>query len=1500
MKFTRQGTFVNNIVVPTDRCDDPSFFSGLSKSNTPDRIQSALDEEQEDEKEMDDIYFDPVVQLPSQVEFRSGEEDETVLFEERTKLFRFQDGEWKERGVGNLKLLWNSTTGQARVVMRREKVLKICANHFITEDMALKAVKSSDRSWVWSTLADIADDETKPQQFAAKFQTKEIAEKFKAKVEELQKKKASFVPESPAVSPFAANPLATKPTPDHMKVPVLSSNLPYLSSTPNKPVGTIQTASSVETPSSDAIAGASQNSRAADAANFWNQSSVTSSMPYFQSFNDSKEPFQAPHLDPEKSSLPQAGHPPPFQNTFSFSFGNKPEGLENEKNTSAPNETSKNQDEIGSRNRVMFDNASDKDLVPNNPFTLSTESSFSGFGKPIFSEPDNDKEDESGIENEANIEFKPIVSLPLIKNQATGEEGELTRFSDRAKLFRFDSASKEWKERGLGEIKLLYDPSSGKSRVVMRREQVHKLCANHFILPSMKLKANTTSNRSWLWYTHADVSDGEPKAEQLAVKFKQEETASEFKKVFEELQSVSPSCKANDPDADEDTSTNMLATPSSIRQQHSQVDQDLKLQLQPPSGSWSCDTCLLQNSSEAAQCVACQAPRPGFSKQTPQPPFSFVPGSLKIAFEPAEGSWECDTCLVRNTLESNICAACQTPKPGTQAATTNSGFNFSSSTSSGFSFGASDATKDTTQGSGFSFGPSDATKDTTQGSGFSFGPSDASKDTTQGSGFSFGASGGSKDTTQGSGFSFGSSDASKDTRQGSGFSFGASDASKDTTQGSGFSFGASDASKDTRQGSGFSFGASDASKDTRQGSGFSFGASDASKDTRQGSGFSFGASDASKDTTQGSGFSFGLSDASKDTTQGSGFSFGPIDGGKDTTQGSGFSFGSSDASKDTTQGSGFSFGASDASKDTTQGSGFSLGASDATKDTTQGSGFSFGASDASKDTRQGSGFSFGASDASKDTTQGSGFSFGASDASKDTRQGSGFSSGASDASKDTRQGSGFSFGASDASKDTRQGSGFSFGASDASKDTTQGSGFTLDPNTKSNDVNKEPQSSSADMKDGVASKAIFSDDDDTDSDETTDSEASEDYSINSHPARTFGKETDNTTFQDESSATGNDTSGAEQTKLGSSTFGFSFPNQRGDSLSSSAESNAGPTPGFTFGKPFSSEFRFGSTPQTKDNDNTDGTKGQNGKPVFSTDTSGDSSKGFSFTDASKGFSFGSTAGTGFNFGEVQTSQSGFNFGDDTSGDGQNMKPSVEPTTGDPKELPKHEDDILTQAAFTFRLNIPEKPTVTSPSSKDLNVSEENPEAEDDRVVFKPIVSLPSHVDIKTGEEDETTLFSNHAKLYRFTQNTWKERGVGEIKVLYDSNRKRGRVIMRRDQVHILCANHFIHENMKLQPQGSSGKSWFWHAQGDYADNEVKEQVFAVKFKEIDSALAFQCAFQQCNEVNSLQEDVEDNVIVIYELSVTDDQRARAAKFLLPPNFYAKQNEVDPEEKHQKK
>ena len=46
----------------------------------------------------------------------------------RVKLFRWRDEQWKERGIGNAKLMRDRSDKRIRFVMRQEKTLKPVAN----------------------------------------------------------------------------------------------------------------------------------------------------------------------------------------------------------------------------------------------------------------------------------------------------------------------------------------------------------------------------------------------------------------------------------------------------------------------------------------------------------------------------------------------------------------------------------------------------------------------------------------------------------------------------------------------------------------------------------------------------------------------------------------------------------------------------------------------------------------------------------------------------------------------------------------------------------------------------------------------------------------------------------------------------------------------------------------------------------------------------------------------------------------------------------------------------------------------------------------------------------------------------------------------------------------------------------------------------------------------------------------------------------------------------
>ncbi|KAI8821363.1 RanBP1 domain-containing protein [Fimicolochytrium jonesii] len=149
-------------------------------------------------------------------------------------------------------------------------------------------------------------------------------------------------------------------------------------------------------------------------------------------------------------------------------------------------------------------------------------------------------EGNTGAEEEVapsvDVHFEPVMKLEQLDEIKTGEEDDEALFKMRSKLFRFDKGLNEWKERGTGDVKLLKHKESQKIRILMRREKTHKICANHYITSEMELKPNVGSDRSWVWSTLADVSEGDATHELLAIRFANSENANKFKEAFEDAQ----------------------------------------------------------------------------------------------------------------------------------------------------------------------------------------------------------------------------------------------------------------------------------------------------------------------------------------------------------------------------------------------------------------------------------------------------------------------------------------------------------------------------------------------------------------------------------------------------------------------------------------------------------------------------------------------------------------------------------------------------------------------------------------------------------------------------------------------------------------------------------------------------------------------------------------------------------------------------------------------------
>ncbi|GAB7357944.1 hypothetical protein MBLNU230_g0111t1 [Neophaeotheca triangularis] len=176
----------------------------------------------------------------------------------------------------------------------------------------------------------------------------------------------------------------------------------------------------------------------------------------------------------------------------------------------------------------MFGGGAKKEAKPEEE---QEENDRSGSAKAQAAAKEGDDE-EKADEAEPDVEFQPVVHLTEKVDTKTNEELEEQTFKMRAKLFKFDRESRDWKERGTGDVRLLKHKENGKTRLVMRRDKTLKVCANHYIVPDMKLSPNVGSDRSWVWNAAADVSEGEPEASTLAIRFANSENANNFKEAF--------------------------------------------------------------------------------------------------------------------------------------------------------------------------------------------------------------------------------------------------------------------------------------------------------------------------------------------------------------------------------------------------------------------------------------------------------------------------------------------------------------------------------------------------------------------------------------------------------------------------------------------------------------------------------------------------------------------------------------------------------------------------------------------------------------------------------------------------------------------------------------------------------------------------------------------------------------------------------------------------------
>ncbi|KAH8232523.1 hypothetical protein KR032_008633 [Drosophila birchii] len=702
--------------------------SGASDLNKSVDANSSLTEDYDPRPD-----FKAIIPLPDEVEVRTGEENEEVKFSYRAKLFRYAEKEWKERGTGLIKILRDNNTGVSRVLMRRDQTHKVCANHTITADMTL-STPSQDKdkkSFLWAAN-DFADEQLTLEKFLVRFKTPETAEEFRvAFVNANAETKVKFAQanKEPTAFPSAPAP-ASAPAPFSLAKSFVTSTPAAANPAVNKPSEQAKTKPATEPSLAKSLFGGLP-STAASSAN------TTATPSPFANFSFSG-------LGTESKASPS-----PFGN---LSFSN-------------------------ASNSTLFTTAQiPKDSTLQNQNQTETKTSTS------------DAEEEY----EPTAQFAPVIPLPELVEVVTGEENEEVLFEHRAKLLRYDKEANEWKERGLGDMKVLRDRSSpDQVRLLMRRDKVLKLCCNQRLTPETKFTFAVNQKSAVTWAS-MDYADEELTNALLCLRFKTPEICQNFLDAVQKAQEGMGKGKEDQKQEKDE------------KKQPEKPIKGFGDAFKPKAGSWSCKACYTSNGQDQLYCLACQEPKddtvppkqPGLdqgnalnlstsSSASGKFSFGFAPATLPAsggfifgapkepvkekpaaaattvtatasapastttsgfgdAFKPKAGSWSCTACYVSNSGESLYCSACETTKDDTVPKKENNtlGSGLTLPASSQFSFG-------------FAAKPKDQQQPTTNSSIFGFSAFNSQAPTAVASAASLGGSSG--------GFSF--SMPSKPTQQ---------------------------------------------------------------------------------------------------------------------------------------------------------------------------------------------------------------------------------------------------------------------------------------------------------------------------------------------------------------------------------------------------------------------------------------------------------------------------------------------------------------------------------------------------------------------------------------------------------------------------------------------------------------------------------------------------------------------------------------------------------------
>ena len=281
---------------------------------------------------------------------------------------------------------------------------------------------------------------------------------------------------------------------------------------------------------------------------------------------------------------------------------------------------------------------------------------FSGAGAQLFSSGGGEGGEEEGNENpeeEANIHFKPIVTLPESYDYKSAEKEGETLFDERGKLYRFDGSTNQWKERGVGNMKIIYHHRNRQTRLVMRRDQILKLCCNHYITDGMSIEMQMGNPKAMTWFTETDYSEETVLPQKLALRFKHEETAKRFKDLFEEAVSKAKEVSnMNDGHSENEEEEREKKEDAKEEKKEEEKGDDEEVEEEEE-----------EEEEEGKEEEEEGKEEKGDDEEEEEKGEEEEEGQDNESDDNDESLWTCPDCSVKNDINTNKCVTCEAARP---------------------------------------------------------------------------------------------------------------------------------------------------------------------------------------------------------------------------------------------------------------------------------------------------------------------------------------------------------------------------------------------------------------------------------------------------------------------------------------------------------------------------------------------------------------------------------------------------------------------------------------------------------------------------------------------------------------------------------------------------------------------------------------------------------------------------------------------------------------------